>query len=132
MDARDAARLAAKGRTVFVSSHHMNELEDTADRLIVIGKGRLLADLSVDELIARASDERVEVRTPDAPAAMRVLARAGATSISNGRDRVAVQGMAPERVAELLAGSHIPLQELVSAGATLEEAYFALTRDARW
>ena len=67
MDARDAPRLAAEGRTVFVSSHLMSELEDTADHLIVIGKGRLLADVSVDELIATASGDRVEIRTPDAP-----------------------------------------------------------------
>ena len=121
--------LAAEGRTVFVSSHHMSELEDTADHLIVIGKGRLLADISVDELIAAASGERVEVRTPDVPVAMKVLATAGARAISNGRDRVAVQGMAPARVAELLAGSQIRLEELVSGRATLEEAYFALTRN---
>jgi ABC-2 type transport system ATP-binding protein len=122
--------LAAEGRTVFVSSHHMNELEDTADHLIVIGNGRLLADVRVDELIARVSGERVDVRTPDVAAAMRVLAGAGATSVSNGRDRVAVQGMTPARVAELLVGSGIPLEELVSGRVTLEEAYFALTRNA--
>ena len=122
--------LAAEGRTVFVSSHHMNELEDTADHLIVIGNGRLLADVRVDELIARASGERVEVRTSDVAAAMRALANAGAKSVSNGRDRVAVEGMAPARVAELLAASRIPLDELVSGRVTLEEAYFALTRNA--
>jgi ABC-2 type transport system ATP-binding protein len=122
--------LAAEGRTVFVSSHHMSELEDTADHLIVIGRGRLLADVSVNDLIARASGERVEVRTPDSQAAMKVLATAGARSISNGRDRVAVQGMPPARVAELLVGSRIRLEELVSGRVTLEEAYFALTRDA--
>ena len=92
-------RLAAEGRTVFVSSHHMSELEDTADHLIVIGKGRLLADISVAELLASATDGRVEIRTPDVPAAMTVLANAGATAISSGRDRVSVQGMAPARVA---------------------------------
>jgi ABC-2 type transport system ATP-binding protein len=121
-------RLAAEGRTVFVSSHHMNELEETVDHLIVIGKGRLLANISVDELIAQASGERVEVRTPDTAAAMKVLAIAGAKSVSNGRDRVAVQGMAAARVAELLVGSRIRLEELVSGRVTLEEAYFALTR----
>ena len=127
---RTLRELAAEGRTVFVSSHHMSELEDTADHLIVIGKGRLLADISVSELIASASGERVEIRTPDAAAAMKVLSTAGATSISNGRDRVAVQGMGPARVAELLVGNEIPLEELVSGRVTLEEAYFALTRDA--
>jgi ABC-2 type transport system ATP-binding protein len=123
-------RLAEEGRTVFVSSHHMSELQDIADHLIVIGKGRLLADISVDELIARATDGRVEVRTPDVPAAMNALANAGATAISSGRDRVSVQGMTPPQVAELLAGSQVRLEELVSARPTLEDAYFTITRDA--
>jgi ABC-2 type transport system ATP-binding protein len=123
-------RLAAEGRTVFVSSHHMSELEDTADHLIVIGKGRLLADISVAELLARATDGRVEVRTPDVPAAMTVLANAGAMPTSSGRDRVSVNGMPPSRVASLLVESRVRLDELVSARATLEEAYFSLTRDA--
>ena len=130
MDARDAARLAAEGRTVFVSSHHMSELEDTADHLIVIGKGRLLADVSVDELHRRGLGRAGRDQDPDVPAAMTVLANAGATPISSGRDRVAVQGMAPARVAELLVRSRVRLEELVSARATLEEAYFSLTRDA--
>jgi ABC-2 type transport system ATP-binding protein len=123
-------RLAEEGRTVFVSSHHMSELQDTADHLIVIGKGRLLADISVEELIARATDGRVEIRTPDVPAAMNALANAGATAMSSGRDRVSVQGMTPPQVAELLAGSQVRLEELVSARPTLEDAYFTITRDA--
>ncbi len=123
-------RLADEGRTVFVSSHHMSELEDTADHLIVIGKGRLLADISVDDLLASATDGRVEIRTPDVPAAMTVLATAGATAISSGRDRVSVQGIPPWQVAELLAESRVRLDELVAARATLEEAYFSLTREA--
>jgi ABC-2 type transport system ATP-binding protein len=122
--------LAAEGRTVFVSSHRMSELEDTADRLIVIGKGRLLADVSVGELLANASGDRVEIRTPDAQAAMTLLTSTGATAVSSGRDRVAVHGMAPHRVAELLASRRIRLDELRSSQATLEEAYFWLTRDA--
>jgi len=122
--------LAAEGRTVFVSSHLMSELEGTADHLIVIGRGRLLADLSVAELIAAASGDRVEVETQDAPTAMTVLANAGATVISNGRDRVAVEGMPAAQVAELLASHRVPLAGLVSTRATLEEAYFQLTRGA--
>jgi ABC-2 type transport system ATP-binding protein len=123
-------RFAAEGRTVFVSSHHMSELEDTADHLIVIGKGRQLADVSVAELLASATDGRVEIRTPDVPAAMTVLANAGATPISSGRDRISVSGLAPSQVANLLVDSRVRLEELVSAKATLEEAYFSLTRDA--
>ena len=122
--------LAAEGRTVFVSSHHMSELEDTADHLVVIGKGRLLADISVAELLAGVRNGRVEIRTADVLEAMTVLANAGGTPISEGRDRISVQGMAPARVAELLVERGVRLEELVSGRATLEEAYFALTRDA--
>ena len=122
--------LASDGRTVFVSSHLMSELEGTADHLIVIGRGRLLADLSVAELIAAASDDRVEAQTPEAPAAMTVLANAGATVISNGRDRVAVEGMPAAQVAVLLASHGVRLDGLLSTRATLEEAYFQLTRGA--
>jgi ABC-2 type transport system ATP-binding protein len=123
-------RLAAEGRTVFVSSHHMSELEDTADHLIVIGKGRLLADISVAELLASATDGRVEIRTPDVAAAMTVLANAGATPVSNGRDRVFVTGIASSQVAQLLVESRVRLEQLVPGRVTLEEAYFSLTRDA--
>jgi len=123
-------RLAAEGRTVFVSSHQMGELEDTVDHLIVIGRGRLLADVPVSELIASVSGERVEIRTPEAHAAMRLLAGVGATPVSSGRDRVAVEGLPAHRVAELLASRQIRLDELRTSQATLEEAYFRLTRDA--
>jgi len=123
-------RLAGEGRTVFVSSHLMSELEDTADHLIVIGKGRLLADIAVDDLLAGATDGRVEIRTPDVSAAMTVLANAGTMPISTGRDRISVKGMAAANVAELLVESRVRLDELVPGRVTLEDAYFSLTRDA--
>jgi ABC-2 type transport system ATP-binding protein len=123
-------RLAAEGRTVFVSSHHMGELEDIADHLIVIGQGRLLADISVVELLASATDGRVALRTPDVLEAMTVLANAGGTPISEGRDRISVSGIAPSHVAQLLVESRVRLEELVPGRVTLEDAYFSLTRDA--
>src|SRR5262245_31923392 len=92
--------LAGEGRTVFVSSHLMGELEDTADHVIVIGKGRLLADLPVEALIATASGDHVAITTPDVAAAMTVLANAGATPVSSGRDRVTVQGLPAAQVAQ--------------------------------
>jgi ABC-2 type transport system ATP-binding protein len=122
--------LAAEGRTVLVSSHLMSELEDTADQLIVIGKGRLLADVSVEELIAAVSGDRVEIMTPDAGVAMTVLANAGATVVSNGRDHVVVQGMPAVKVSELLVAQQVRLAGLSAGTATLEEAYFQLTRGA--
>lgn len=128
---RDTLRaLAAEGRTVFVSSHLMSELEDTADHLIVIGKGRLLADLPVEELIATVSDGRVSITTPDVAAAMTVLANAGATPVSNSHSQLIVRGLAASQVSQLLASNGIVLEQLVLKRATLEEAYFQLTRDA--
>ncbi len=120
---------AAEGRTVLMSSHLMSELEGTADHVIVIGKGRLLADISVGELIATVSGDRVEITTPDTTTAMTVLANAGATVISNGRDRIAVDGIAAARAAELLVSHSVRLEGLASSRATLEEAYFQLTRE---
>ncbi len=122
--------LAAEGRTVFVSSHHMSELEDTADHLIVIGQGRLLADVSVAELLAGATNGRVEIRTPDVLEAMTVLANADGIPISEGRDRISVTGIGASQVAQLLVESRVRLEELVPGRVTLEDAYFALTRDA--
>jgi ABC-2 type transport system ATP-binding protein len=122
--------LADEGRTVLVSSHLMSELEGTADHLIVIGRGRLLADASVGELIATVSGGRVEIETPDTTTAMAVLSAEGARLISNGGGSIAIEGMPPMRIAELLAAHRIPLEELTSRRATLEQAYFHVTRDA--
>jgi ABC-2 type transport system ATP-binding protein len=122
--------LADEGRTVFVSSHLMSELEGTADQVIVIGRGRLLADVSVRELISAASDGRVEIVTPEAAAAMPILADAGATVVSSGDDRLIVSGIAPALVSQLFAAHRLPLEGLTASRATLEEAYFQLTRDA--
>jgi ABC-2 type transport system ATP-binding protein len=121
---------ADEGRTVFVSSHLMSELEGTADHVIVIGRGRLLADLPVADLIASTSDDRVDIVTSDASSAMTVLANAGATVISSERERLTVSGIAAGRVSELLVAHRIPLEGLASRRATLEEAYFRLTRDS--
>jgi ABC-2 type transport system ATP-binding protein len=121
---------AAEGRTVLMSSHLMSELEGTADQLAVIARGRLLADVSVAELIATASGDRVEIKTPDATAAMTILANAGVSVSSSGRDHVAVQGMPAGRVSELLFSHQIRIEGLVSNTASLEEAYFQLTRGA--
>jgi len=122
--------LAADGRTVFVSSHLMSELEDTADQLIVIAHGRLLADLSVEQLIETTSHDQVAITTPEVAAAMTVLANAGATATSNGRNQLTVHGMAARQASQLLASHGIALDQLITVRATLEQAYFQLTRDA--
>ena len=122
--------LAAEGRSVLVSSHLMSELQDTAGHLVVVGRGRVLADTSVAELVAAASGDRVGVRTSARTEAMTVLAGAGATVSTTGRDAVAVGGLSPERVIALLAAAAVPFSEITAHRATLEEAYMELTRDA--
>ena len=122
--------LAAQGRAVLVSSHLMSELQDTADHLVVIGRGRAIADTSVADLITAASGNRVAVRTTARPDAMTVLAQAGAAVAAGGRDAVTVSGLPPDRVVALLGRSGIPFSEVSAHHATLEEAYLELTRDA--
>jgi len=121
--------LAAQGRAVLVSSHLMSELQDAATHLVVIGRGRLVADTSVAELIAAASDGRVRLRTTARSQAATVLASAGATVAVNGTDTLTVSGLAPERVVALLSECAVPFSEVSAHQATLEEAYMELTRD---
>jgi ABC-2 type transport system ATP-binding protein len=122
--------LAAEGRAVLVSSHLMSELQGTATHLVVIGRGRLVADSSVAELVAAASGDRVTVRTKARSEAMTVLAHAGATVAATSTDTVTVSGMDPQRIVTLLTESGLPLSEVSAHHATLEEAYMELTRDA--
>jgi ABC-2 type transport system ATP-binding protein len=121
--------LAAEGRTVLVSSHLMSELEGTADDLVVIGRGRLIAETSVGELLSRMSDSRVDLRTPRASAVMNVLAGAGAVVTSTGPDALAVTGLDVARIADLALEHSLPLHELSPHRASLEEAFMELTRD---
>ena len=122
--------LAAEGRAVLVSSHLMSELEDTADHVVVIGRGKLIADAPVAELVAAASDASVTLRTPDTAAAMRAMTDFGAVVTSPGGDVLSVVGLAADEVAELMAARGLRLYELTPHRATLEEAYMSLTQDA--
>jgi ABC-2 type transport system ATP-binding protein len=122
--------LAAEGRAVLVSSHLMSELQGTADHLVVIGRGRLIADTSVSELLGAASRDGVTIRTPEPGAALALLAGAGATVTSTGADVLEVSGVPAERVAELMAERGLRLHELAPHRASLEDAYMELTRDA--
>ncbi|HKA68078.1 MAG TPA: ATP-binding cassette domain-containing protein [Actinomycetes bacterium] len=122
--------LAAEGRAVFVASHLMSELEGTADHLIIIGRGRLIADTSVADLLGSASDGSLTVRTPRRAEFMPVLSAAGATVSSNGTDRLSVTGLGAEQVAKLAADRRLPLYELTPHRVTLEQAYLRLTRDS--
>jgi ABC-2 type transport system ATP-binding protein len=122
--------LAAEGRAVLVSSHLMSELQDSADHLVVAGRGTVIADTSVAELIATASGDRVMLRTSSRSEAMTVLAHAGATIAATGRDTLAVSGLAAEQVVALLSESGVGFSEISAHRATLEQAYMELTRDA--
>jgi ABC-2 type transport system ATP-binding protein len=121
--------LAAEGRAVLVSSHLMSELQDAADHLVVVGRGRVVADTSVADLIAAASGDRVRLRTEARSEAMTVLASAGATVAATGRDTLTVAGLPATRIVGLLGESGVPFSEVAAHRATLEEAYMELTRD---
>ncbi|HEY3877754.1 MAG TPA: ATP-binding cassette domain-containing protein [Trebonia sp.] len=122
--------LAAEGRAVLVSSHLMSELQDTADHLVVAGRGKVIADRPVAELIASASGDRVQLRTTAVAAAMTVLANAGAEVAATAPDTLTIRGLDPERVVASLSAHHVPFAEVTAHRATLEEAYMELTREA--
>ena len=122
--------LAAEGRAVLVSSHLMGELQDTADHLVVVGRGKVIADSSVADLISAASGDRVAVRTTARTEAMTVLTHAGATVAATGPDTLTISGLTAQRVVTLLGDGAVPFSEVSAHRATLEEAYMELTRDA--
>ena len=123
------ASLAAEGRAVLVSSHLMSELQDTADHLVVVGRGKVIADTSVGELLAAASGDRVRLRTTARSEAMDVLAEGG-TVAATDRDVLTVYGLSPERVVALLSAHSVSFSEVAAHQASLEEAYMELTRSA--
>jgi ABC-2 type transport system ATP-binding protein len=122
--------LAAEGRAVLVSSHLMSELQDTADHLVVVGRGRVIADTTVASLLAAASGDRVTLCTSARQAATAVLESAGAAVAASGADTLTISGLSAERVVALLSGSAVPFSEVSAHRATLEQAYMEVTRDA--
>ena len=122
--------LAAQGRAVLVSSHLMSELEDTAGRVVVVGRGRVIADTSVADLIAAASDNRITLRTSAPADAMTVLANAGAEVTATGSGVLTIAGLTSEMTIAILASHSIPFSEVTTHRATLEEAYMELTRES--
>jgi ABC-2 type transport system ATP-binding protein len=122
--------LAAGGRAVLVSSHLMSELQDTADHLVVVGRGRVIADTSVAALIEAASGETVELRTTARTEAMTVLAHAGATVAATAPDMLTISGLSAEKIVAALTDGRVPFTEVAAHRASLEEAYMELTRDA--
>jgi ABC-2 type transport system ATP-binding protein len=122
--------LAAEGRTVFVSSHLMSEMAMTAQRLVVVGRGRLIADTTVDEFVARASGSAVTVRTPEAPRLRELLLGPDITISTAQADVLHVQGLTAEQIGTIAWREHLPIFELATQQASLEEAFMQLTQDS--
>jgi ABC-2 type transport system ATP-binding protein len=119
--------LAAEGRTVFVSSHLMSEMENTADHLLVIGRGRLISDCTVAEFIAANSRQSVRVRTPQPAALATVVTTAGGMVREDGDGLMIVQGLDVSQVGDLAFENSVRLHELAPAQASLEQAFMELT-----
>jgi ABC-2 type transport system ATP-binding protein len=122
-------QLAAEGRTVFVSSHLMSEMALTADHLIVIGRGKLIADTSVDDFVRRASGSRVLVRSPQATRLRELVLRPDVSVTSSAAEVLEVAGLGAKEIGELAAQHGIVLHELTPLQASLEEAFMELTRE---
>jgi ABC-2 type transport system ATP-binding protein len=124
--------LAAQGRTILVSSHLMNEMAVTADQLIVIGRGKLIAASSTQEFIERSSEKSVLVRTPDPARLTELITAAGGKVTDSGvvAGALAVTGVDAPRIGELAAGASVVLHELTPQRGSLEEAFMELTADS--
>ena len=124
-----ARRLAAEGRTVFLSSHLMSEMAQTAHHIIVLGRGRVIADAPVESILAMAKGNEVRVSTPDAVRFSGVLVANGATVSTSDPDTLEVSGLPAPRIGELAAQERVVLHELAVVEGSLEDAYLALTQD---
>jgi len=122
--------LAGEGRTVFVSSHLMSEMALTAEHLIVIGRGRLIADCSTEEFIARSSQRSVLVRTPQPERLTELVSAAGGAILPGANGALIVTNLDAPRIGELAAGAQLVLHELTPQLASLEEAFMELTADS--
>ncbi|MFD9882383.1 ABC transporter ATP-binding protein [Streptomyces alboflavus] len=122
--------LAAQGRTVFVSSHLMSEMALTAEHLVVIGQGRLLADTSMSEFIRQNSRSYVRLRSPQRERLLDVLHEAGITAVEAGNGTLEVDGAGSEQLGELAAQHQLVLHELSPQQASLEEAFMQLTAES--
>jgi ABC-2 type transport system ATP-binding protein len=122
--------LAAEGRTVFVSSHLMAEMAQTADRVIVIGRGRLLVEANIEDLLRRSAQSFVRVRSTQDARLQELLAWEGAKSSLAADGALSVTGLAAARIGDLAGMNGIYLHELSPCNASLEDVYMALTRDS--
>jgi ABC-2 type transport system ATP-binding protein len=122
--------LAAEGRTVFVSSHLMSEMEHTADQLVVIGRGQLLADCTMEEFIARSSGQTVRVATPQPDQLVKAVADAGGSAVNGADGTLVVSGLVAAQVGDIAFEHGVRLHELTVVRASLEAAFMELTADS--
>jgi ABC-2 type transport system ATP-binding protein len=122
--------LAEEGRTVFLSSHLMSEMAQTATRLVILGRGKLVAETSVEDFVGHAAAGDVLVRTPEAVALSRVLAAPGVTVTDDGSGLLRVSGVTAEQIGATAWRSHLPVYELTPERASLEEAFMQVTQDS--
>lgn len=122
-------RLAEAGTTVLISSHLMAEMSQTADHVIVMGRGRLITDAPIDEVIARFTGATISLRSPDASALVTAIRSEGGTSTQGTGDELTVVGLPVERVGELAAATNTVLYQLVSQHGSLEDAFLELTKN---
>ncbi len=122
--------LAQQGRAVLISSHLMSELQDLAEHLVAIGRGRIVADTTVEELLTVASGDQVRLRTVAPIDATRVLTASGAGVTPAGRDRLTITGLGADRIVAVLSEHSVPFSEVAAHRVTLETAYLALTGEA--
>src|SRR4051812_3756412 len=122
--------LAAEGRTIFVSSHLMSEMALTADHLIVIGRGRLLADMPTEDFIEQASPARVRVRSPQATRLRELLLAEDVTVASDAPGTLEVAGLSTDEIGERAAQAGLTLHELTAHRTSLEAAFMEMTRDS--
>ncbi len=123
-------RLADEGRTVLVSSHLLGEVEQTADRLVVVGRGRLVADTTTQDLLRGLGGRRVRVRCARPDLLAPALRQRGATVEQSGTGELQVQGLSAAEVGEVADAARVPLSHLSDVQQSLEEAYLALTADS--
>ena len=120
-------RLAAQGRAILVCSHLIGELQDIADQVIVVGRGRVLADATVDELVGRVGNDQVLLRTPAPGEAAAALKHTGVQATVTDRGIVTVSGIAAQRVVEVLSQAGVAFSEVTAQRASLEDVYLQLT-----
>ncbi len=123
-------RLASEGRTIFLSSHLMSEMEDTAEHVVVIGRGKLIADMGIQAFIQTSANNHVRVVSPAAEKLAGLLSSNGATILRDGNDAITVTSMEAAQIGEIAAANSIVLHELSPQRASLEEAFIELTHES--